>query len=445
MLSSCSDPSEETSQLKAVAGSDVNVKVGQSVSLNGNGSTDARGNTFEFSWRFLSKPPASTAVLTGETTATPSFTADIQGKYAIELAISNTETSLDTVTVSAFKVKTIAGAYTNFTPGPDVGVRTFKAALGALYATCEFSKIGGIDAKKIACYNDIAWAALGCGLEDGSIYDMLEYKGALYVTGNFDQIGCIDANNIAYWDGADWNAVGNGLTGGDNPFGYTLTIFNNELFVGGQFTKAGDENAANIAKWDGTKWSAIGTVEGGSVRVLRVYKEKLYAGGFFTSVNGVNAKYIAAYNGSNWSSLGSPAELTLKSTGVVRHMAVFKGLLYLSGDFSTSSDDISELITWDGASFGDFGRPFSLSAGNSIRELKVINNILYIGGEFKSVAAGQANNILQWDGDSWGVLSEGISGTVLTIELFKDKIYVGGDFLMAGGQVAENISIWKAN
>jgi hypothetical protein len=398
ILFACSDPGEDSSQLKAVAGNDVNIKVGQSVALNGNGSTDASGNTFDFSWRFISKPATSTASLADNTTSTPSFTADVQGKYSIELMISNTVSSLDTVTVSAFKVNTIAGSYTNITPGPDVGIRKFKVALGALY-----------------------------------------------VTGTFDEIGCIAANNIALWDGSEWKPVGSGLTGGDNPFGYTLSIYENELYVGGQFTNAGGVAAMNIAKWDGTNWSATGSFDGGSVRELQVYKEKLYAGGFFTTVNGAAIKYIVMFDGINWSALGSVSELALRSTGVVRHMAVFKEVLYISGDFSSGNDDTSELITWNGSSFSDFGRPFSLSIGNTIRELKVINNILYIGGDFNSVVAAQANNILQWDGQNWGIMSQGIIGTVLSIELFKDKVYVGGDFAMAGGASAENMSIWMPN
>jgi hypothetical protein len=39
-------------------------------------------------------------------------------------------------------------------------------------------------------------------------------------------------------------------------------------------------------------------------------------------------------------------------------------------------------------------------------------------------------------------MSEGISGSVLSIEWFDNKIYIGGDFNAAGGNNAENISIW---
>jgi hypothetical protein len=126
-------------------------------------------------------------------------------------------------------------------------------------------------------------------------------------------------------------------------------------------------------------------------------------------------------------------------------MAVFKDLLYISGEFSLNNSEVSELITWNGAEFSDFGRAFTHVGGNIIKDLSVINDILYIGGDFKNVVASQANSILQWDGQRWGIMDEGVSGKVNAIEVFNGKIYIGGDFNGAGGEDAENISIWTKN
>ena len=446
IIFACSKEEEFISELNASAGKDMNVPVGQLVTLNGSGSGDSRGNDFEFSWKFISKPILSNTELDLNTTAMPNFTPDTQGKYKIELTISNTSESKDTVTVSAFKVNSVNGTYENLFPGPDVGIRDFTSACEQLIATCEFTEIGGVEAAKIARYDGSNWNSIGCGLDIGSIYDMIEYKGELWVTGDFDEVGCIPAEKIARWDcDNEWMAVEGGLSGGDDPFGYTLAIYNDELYVGGRFTQAGGVSAGNIAKWDGTNWSAVGSIENGSVRELQVYNQKLYVGGFFDAVNGINTGHIASYDGASWSALGTPDALELNGTGVVRHMAVYKDLLYISGDFSINGNDVSELITWNGSQFSDFGRAFSLYQGNTISELTVIEDILYIGGSFRNVVGGQANNILQWDGENWGIMSEGISGTVLSIERYKDKIYIGGDFNGAGGQVAENISIWAKN
>ncbi len=441
ILSAC-HKDDNRSKLKASAGFNQNVMVGQTVTLNGKGSTDSQDQAFSFEWEFVSKPDLSNATFDDNTSETPVFTADVQGKYKIQLAVSNKSTSRDTVIVAAFKVKNVGGTYVNITPGPNVGIRDFAAYKDTLYATCEFTEIGGIQAKKVAGYNGSKWFAMKCGLENGSIYDMIGFKGELYVTGKFDEIGCIQAKNIARWDGINWHEVEGGLSGGDNPYGHALEIYNGELYIGGQFKKAGDVSALNIAKWDGSVWSSIGSVETGSVRELRVYRQKLFAGGYFSSVNGLIAAYIAAYDGSGWSAVGIPEDLELQSTGVVKHMAVLKDKLYISGDFSANTQVLSELVVWDGDHLSDFGRAFSLYADNTISELTVINDILYIGGTFNNVVGTQSSNIIQWDGDSWGIMSTGISGTVLTIEQYNGQIYIGGDFDAAGGHPAEDISIW---
>ena len=84
----------------------------------------------------------------------------------------------------------------------------------------------------------------------------------------------------------------------------------------------------------------------------------------------------------------------------------------MAGEFSSNNSEVSELITWDGTQFSDFGKAFILHPGNKIIELSVINDILYIGGRFQKVVGSQANNILQWNGSHWGTLEEGISGSV---------------------------------
>jgi hypothetical protein len=329
------------------------------------------------------------------------------------------------------------------TPGPDVGIRKLAVAKDLLYATCEFTTIGGITAYKIACYDGSRWWALGSGLEDGSIFDMIEFQDDLYVTGQFEMIGGVEAKNIAIWDGVDWKAVDTGIGEGTEEVGYALEVFQEELYIGGRFTKAGAASVLNMAKWDGNQFFEIGSFEEGSVRELQVYNNSLYAGGFFESFTGSNAESIARYDGSQWNDLGSTENLELGSTGVVRHMEVFQGLLYISGDFDVSGIDISELITYDGSQYRDFGRAFSLFGGNEIKTLSTFQNGLYIGGSFDPVVGSQASNLLKWDGQEWAIMAQGTDGVVLSIQPFENQLYIGGEFEQAGGQAAENISTWN--
>jgi len=315
------------------------------VTLDGSRSFDSEGNPFEYRCQIIAGPSSSSASISNANESIASFSPDMGGKYKIELTISSSIQSSDTLTVAAFDVENIVGTFDNFFPGPNVGIRDYTVCGGHLIATCEFTEIGGVAAKKIASYEGTEWSPLGCGLEDGSIFDMICYKEELNVTGRFEEIGCISASNIARWDGESWHDVDGVISGGDNPFGDALEVYEGELYVGGRFSTVGGVAVSNIAKWDGSTWSALGTFEYGSVRSLKVYKNELYAGGFFESVNGAKAIGIASFNGSNWSSLGSTDNLELKSVGAVKHMEVLKDVLYMAGEFNANGNDAYELST----------------------------------------------------------------------------------------------------
>ena len=65
------------------------VFVTQRVTLDGTRSSDRDGDPLAFSWRFLSRPRNSQAVLVNATTATPAFVVDRPGVYRVELEVSD--------------------------------------------------------------------------------------------------------------------------------------------------------------------------------------------------------------------------------------------------------------------------------------------------------------------------------------------------------------------
>ena len=72
------------------------------VSLDGSLSSDPDIDPLTFSWT-LARPDGSTAVLTGDTTASPTFTADVPGTYTATLTVADSfgATASDSVDVSA--------------------------------------------------------------------------------------------------------------------------------------------------------------------------------------------------------------------------------------------------------------------------------------------------------------------------------------------------------
>lgn len=88
----------------ANAGPNVNVETGSLATLDGSGSSDPNGSPITFQWTITSAPPGSSAVLGNATSATPSFTPDVDGSYQIKLTVSDGSLSTSvTVTVASYR------------------------------------------------------------------------------------------------------------------------------------------------------------------------------------------------------------------------------------------------------------------------------------------------------------------------------------------------------
>ena len=87
----------------ANAGADKNVNTTATVQLNGSSSSDADHDSLTYEWTIESQPETSTATLSGITTATPNFTADVDGLYVFSLIVNDgiLNSASDTVAVIA--------------------------------------------------------------------------------------------------------------------------------------------------------------------------------------------------------------------------------------------------------------------------------------------------------------------------------------------------------
>jgi len=89
----------------ADAGDTQSVAVGQTVSLNGNGSSDANLDPLTFSWSIVSAPTGSSAQLINPTSAQTTFVADVAGMYVVSLVVNdglvNSDPSSVTITATA--------------------------------------------------------------------------------------------------------------------------------------------------------------------------------------------------------------------------------------------------------------------------------------------------------------------------------------------------------
>ncbi len=86
----------------ADAGPDQKASVGDTITLDGSGSSDTDGDSLMYSWSFVSQPDGSGASLTDSRAVQPDFSVDIPGTYVVRLIVNDgtQDSNPDTVTVS---------------------------------------------------------------------------------------------------------------------------------------------------------------------------------------------------------------------------------------------------------------------------------------------------------------------------------------------------------
>ena len=109
----------ENSLPVANAGPDQTARVGDTVQLNGSGSSDVDGDALTYRWSFSAVPPGSQAVLSDPAAVQPTFTIDESGTYVAQLIVhdGSLESVADTVQITTLNSPPLANA------GPDQTAR----------------------------------------------------------------------------------------------------------------------------------------------------------------------------------------------------------------------------------------------------------------------------------------------------------------------------------
>ena len=107
--------STDNSAPVADAGADQSVLVGDTVTLDGSGSSDVDGDPLTFNWSLTSVPAGSTATLSDPTAVQPTFDVDVAGSYVVQLVVNDgqTDSAADNVTISTDNSAPVADAGTD--------------------------------------------------------------------------------------------------------------------------------------------------------------------------------------------------------------------------------------------------------------------------------------------------------------------------------------------
>jgi len=74
---------------EADAGLDQTVAIGDTVLLDGSGSSDADGDPLTYQWSLATVPTGSSASLSDPASVNPTFVADVSGEYIVELVVND--------------------------------------------------------------------------------------------------------------------------------------------------------------------------------------------------------------------------------------------------------------------------------------------------------------------------------------------------------------------
>jgi hypothetical protein len=100
----------------ANAGTNQNVTVPVTVTLDGSASSDANRDALTFLWTLVSKPTSSAAALSSATSPKPTFSADVAGIYVASLVVNDGALSSPVTTT------TVTAAVANSAPVANAGV-----------------------------------------------------------------------------------------------------------------------------------------------------------------------------------------------------------------------------------------------------------------------------------------------------------------------------------
>ncbi len=347
---------------------------------------------------------------------------------------------------------------------------------------------------KVYRWDGVGWTALDQDRSGASVADLVWFddgSGRSLYAAVRDRIDDVPAAGVAKWDGDAWSEVG----GGCPAYWPSLEVFDDGT---GPALWALDSDGALLAKWDGVEWtsytleSALGftwrltsvtlggspelvwtdsgsesvlwrwdgldgeqlgrTVGGGGIWDLVADPVGAIGGGVvavgnFVLAGSAPAACVAAFDGSQWTALGT--EDTGNGAWEAREIEyvgdeggpLLGRRVYVSA-LAAGGVPTGGVATWVGSAWESIGAGAGTVYAFAFGSLGAEPRVFAAGGLWP--AGANAGAIMEWDGQSWGTLADGIDGTVLALEAGElggvSTLFVAGDFDTVDGRTMNNVA-----
>lgn len=217
------------------------------------------------------------------------------------------------------------------------------------------------------------------------------------------------------------------------------------LYFAGQGLTTDHKNFYNLYRFDGKELYPLGPFSTGpKVGPLflagTVFSGDLYLGGKFSQIEGNLTKNIAYWNSNNYvTNVCQQANYHVlcgpdSRNAEIEAMITYNDSLYIGGEYDSINEqpfsNIAKLSSSQSYAFNNMGGGLTERTGGMVLAFNVINNLLYIGGNFNAPAGLSGYNITGWNGNNWQSVGQFSSiqqsqFNVVDIQYINNKIYAG--------------------
>jgi trimeric autotransporter adhesin len=239
-----------------------------------------------------------------------------------------------------------------------------------------------------------------------------------------------------------------------------------ELYIIGGYSQFNSDTLGGIGRWNGNIMKSFGCGVGWdcntpiipasfypNVNAIVRYNNDIYVTGYFYIAGNITVNSLARWDGFSWNNIGTGLKGTDGSIGSGLALKVINNELYVCGDFDCvagiSANCIAKFNGTIWSSVNNFPRISIAGSANRIYDVVFFNNELYVCGNFYNSSLG-IYNIIKWDGVNWVSVGNGIRGSVIDVNnmlIYKNKLVVAGRFSKSDhiNNPGENIGYWDGN